>query len=71
MCFHNGIKCGEFICRDIHPEDNERTCKVEDIRSTYEGFSTLYVILSCGHRYLTMLSRPFPRCPECGAKVVE
>lgn len=48
----------------------ERTCRLENIRGTYEGFSDFYVILSCGHRYLTMLPEPFPHCPECGAKVV-
>lgn len=77
VCFHNGIKCGEFICSDIQPEAKERTCTLEDTTSpANDDYWNSARCSLCGAEFTCAIfgaeiSAPDAfYCPNCGARVV-
>ena len=68
VCFLNGIKCGEFICKDFQPA---HTCR-PIAKPNVWGFCDFYC--ECGNKLLEVangIDEYLPNyCSNCGAKVI-
>lgn len=65
VCFFNGIKCRESICKNMRPE-----CTCKNVTKHYAyGFKCSL----CDFEQYdgnTLISFDYEYCPSCGAKVV-